>query len=594
MSQNVWSTINPATTSGNQLATLLNDFKVALMSGLKGPTRPTQLVSSGLWVDDSLEGGSNILTLKCYDGTQDINLFSINKVTGTASNAASESLFEILKTSNDTVGAKLRLKKKRTAAGQAQDGDTIGEVLFYGVRDDLGEALQARIYTVTTDNVTSLAQGSYMAFEVTPDAAASAIEVMRLVNNTVGIGVSVPEETLHVKGTGIKQEKVSDDVNAAKIKLHKKRLTGAGGVQSGDSIGEVNFFSKTSTSTDIEVARFEVIATELHTTTANGAKAVIKVKKNGATSFTDYIVMDNSGITFSQPAIFSSTLTIGGNTPETTNNKNAANGYCGLDGTGKVASAQLPAYVDDVLEFANLAALPATGTSGLLYVTIDTKKIYRWTGSVYVEISSNDVNSVNGYTGVVVLTKTDLTLGNVDNTSDATKNAASVTLTNKTITSPTINTPLKLDVKQDTRANLNTYATTATNGQICFATDTKEYLGVKDGVLAKLELNLTVSALTSTANAIAISLASFNNFSHTMTENTTLQNPTGLVAGMSGQITFTQHASAAKTLAFGTYWLSTDGVAPSISTTLSSVNVMSFYVVDATHIWFTFIKRGVA
>lgn len=37
--------------------------------------------------------------------------------------------------------------------------------------------------------------------------------------------------------------------------------------------------------------------------------------------------------------------------------------------------------------------------------------------------------------------RTNLGLGNVDNTSDATKNSASVTLTNKTLTSPVINTP---------------------------------------------------------------------------------------------------------------------------------------------------------
>ena len=46
------------------------------------------------------------------------------------------------------------------------------------------------------------------------------------------------------------------------------------------------------------------------------------------------------------------------------------------------------------------------------------------------------VQSVAGQTGTVVLTKYDVGLGNVDNTSDATKNAASVTLTNKSLTSP--------------------------------------------------------------------------------------------------------------------------------------------------------------
>lgn len=65
----------------------------------------------------------------------------------------------------------------------------------------------------------------------------------------------------------------------------------------------------------------------------------------------------------------------------------AASGICPLDSGSKIASTYLPAYVDDVLEYANLAALPGTGTSGLIYVTLDTNKVYRWSGSAYVEIS---------------------------------------------------------------------------------------------------------------------------------------------------------------------------------------------------------------
>jgi hypothetical protein len=53
---------------------------------------------------------------------------------------------------------------------------------------------------------------------------------------------------------------------------------------------------------------------------------------------------------------------------------------------GKVPSSQLPSYVDDVIEVANYAALPATGETGKIYVTLDTNKIYRWSGSAYVEI----------------------------------------------------------------------------------------------------------------------------------------------------------------------------------------------------------------
>ena len=53
---------------------------------------------------------------------------------------------------------------------------------------------------------------------------------------------------------------------------------------------------------------------------------------------------------------------------------------------GKVPSSQLPSYVDDIVEVANYAALPATGETGKIYITLDTNKIYRWSGSAYIEI----------------------------------------------------------------------------------------------------------------------------------------------------------------------------------------------------------------
>jgi hypothetical protein len=65
----------------------------------------------------------------------------------------------------------------------------------------------------------------------------------------------------------------------------------------------------------------------------------------------------------------------------------AANGVAELDGTGKVPSSQLPSYVDDVEEYANLAAFPVTGESGKIYIALDTNLTYRWGGTAYVEIS---------------------------------------------------------------------------------------------------------------------------------------------------------------------------------------------------------------
>jgi hypothetical protein len=83
---------------------------------------------------------------------------------------------------------------------------------------------------------------------------------------------------------------------------------------------------------------------------------------------------------------------------ETTANKGAINGYAGLDGAGKVPASQLPSYVDSVQEYANLAAFPTTGTTGKIYVTLDTNKTYRWSGTVYVQIA-NSTTDWGGLTG---------------------------------------------------------------------------------------------------------------------------------------------------------------------------------------------------
>lgn len=104
-----------------------------------------------------------------------------------------------------------------------------------------------------------------------------------------------------------------------------------------------------------------------------------------------------------------------------------AGGVATLDGSGLVPSAQLPSYVDDVVEYANLAGFPGTGEAGKIYVALDTNKTYRWSGSAYVFITSGAVDSVAGKTGVVTLVKADVGLGNVDNTSDLAKPISTLT-----------------------------------------------------------------------------------------------------------------------------------------------------------------------
>ena len=114
---------------------------------------------------------------------------------------------------------------------------------------------------------------------------------------------------------------------------------------------------------------------------------------------------------------------------------------------GKIPSSQLPSYVDDVLEFANLASFPATGESGKIYIAIDTNLTYRWGGSSYVVMSSSlslgetSSTAYRGDRGKIAYdhsqttgnphgtTKSDIGLGNVDNTSDLNKPISTATQT---------------------------------------------------------------------------------------------------------------------------------------------------------------------
>ena len=76
-----------------------------------------------------------------------------------------------------------------------------------------------------------------------------------------------------------------------------------------------------------------------------------------------------------------------GFTPLDAAQKSAANGIAPLGSDSKVPAAYLPSYVDDVLEYANLAGFPAIGETAKIYVALDTNKTYRWSGSAYAEIS---------------------------------------------------------------------------------------------------------------------------------------------------------------------------------------------------------------
>jgi hypothetical protein len=92
----------------------------------------------------------------------------------------------------------------------------------------------------------------------------------------------------------------------------------------------------------------------------------------------------------------------------------------------------------------------------------------------------------------------------------------------------------------------------------------------------------TVSVLTSAAT-VTPNFAVANNFSLTLGHSLTLANPTNLTAGQSGAIVITQGSGTAYTVAYGSNWKFSGGT-PTMSTALSSVSTLVYYVESATRI----------
>mgnify|MGYP006916040860 CR=1 FL=1 len=80
--------------------------------------------------------------------------------------------------------------------------------------------------------------------------------------------------------------------------------------------------------------------------------------------------------------------------------KGASEGVAELDANGKVPSSQLPSYVDDVVEgYLNPAdgkfyeedtyTTEIDGETGKIYIDLSTEKTYRWSGTVFAEISES-------------------------------------------------------------------------------------------------------------------------------------------------------------------------------------------------------------
>ena len=155
-----------------------------------------------------------------------------------------------------------------------------------------------------------------------------------------------------------------------------------------------------------------------------------------------------------------------------TGQKGIANGIASLDGSAKIPSAQLPdiSISQTYVVASEAAQLALTAQEGDVAVRTDESKTYIQNGGSagtmadWTELLSptDAVQSVNGYTGTVVLVADDLDLGTDDSvrfTKVTAGESDSVTINGSAVTT-------QFDSNVDTQAitSANTHSDTATNG----------------------------------------------------------------------------------------------------------------------------------
>lgn len=463
MAGSIFPSINPSTTSGTQLATLLNDFRDHYSSTGKDTTRDAELLAGGIWVDET---NDPIWEFKVYDGTDDITFMSLDTTNNTVSFGSTSASLRIEKITDDSLPAILELFKRRlTGSGQTRAGDVIGEVNFTGYTDLGVDEVQCQIQVVANENVTAGAHGSYIRFLTTQDGTSSLTERMRIFDTgRVGLGATTADARLHVRGnstTGhIKNELVEDSTVGPQFIKKKSRVAGSGQVLSGDIIGEEVYVSTDQLGGEQTVATVEVVATENTSTTAKGTRYSISTTRNGDTSPTEEINIENGTTTFNS----------------TTSSTSKDTGAVVIEGGLGVEENLYVGgnfQVDGTTTFVNTTDLDVTDRN----ITINkggNQAAADDQAGITVEMSdATDASIIYDKDAA-----TKFRIGEVGS-----EVAVVDELTAQDVSNKAIKTPSQLDVKQDTYANLVTYASTATNGQLVFATDQKVMYQVVDNAL---------------------------------------------------------------------------------------------------------------
>ena len=180
------------------------------------------------------------------------------------------------------------------------------------------------------------------------------------------------------------------------------------------------------------------------------------------------------------------------------NSKGAPNGLASLNESGIIPSAQLPSYVDDVIEVDTFSNLPGTGESGKIYIVQDTNLTYRWSGTDYVEISKSlalGETSSTAYPGDKGKATTDKLNRIPDKLITDTVNV------NQSTTEAVLNfTTYRQEAQQIGRNTLTITSATTSNAGVMSATDKTKLDGLKDQAGITSDINAVQTNLETHIN----------------------------------------------------------------------------------------------
>lgn len=275
MSQDIFSTI-PVATSGTALAAILNDFKDALVSGLSGTSRPTELDPGGMWVDTTLDPAS--WSLKLWSGASDIEIVKIDLTNGVASSTLAVDAFSVRKISADSVGAIMNLVKRRVASnGQVLSGDVVGEVRVVGRTNTSTDPVVAKIIWTAGENQTSTTFGGTLSFYSTPAGTNTLVEHLKFAAGQIESVVAHKINALVLASQDVATTATINQLSATKtvVEMTGSTATEIRGLNSGHASKVVTIHARTTGSGSLTFKHENASATAADRFTLPGARDLV-------------------------------------------------------------------------------------------------------------------------------------------------------------------------------------------------------------------------------------------------------------------------------------------------------------------------------